>query len=275
MAIPADSFFRSSPVIATLATAVAAISGISLIQQSKVMRPLMRVFSSLPPPPAMLQHLAAAAALAPLSASLIQETLLDSYSPLIVTWVQGGGGWGHAVAGGRGWSGVSLYQNVGIFVWGSAACVLTWLWVEKVYLCVYLSLGVARPSSRMFSLLMPAHLTVLGALHLFIFTTSFFPTTLPTHPPDSPLAPPNNDETQALSAAMAAVVIGWWRVVMDVLWWGTREGLLMMCVALVLSALDSVGQAAQVDITSFLFKVSNINVKIFYLKDVTPIGFRV
>jgi hypothetical protein len=124
-------------------------------------------------------------------------------------------------------------------------------------------------------LLMSAHLTVLGALHLFIFTTSFFPTTLPTHPPDSPLAPPNNDETQALSAAMAAVVIGWWRVVMDVLWWGTREGLLMMCVALVLSALDSVGQAAQVDITSFLFKVSNINVKIFYLKDVTPIGFRV
>jgi len=54
----------------------------------------MRVFSSLPPPPAMLQHLAAAAALAPLSASLIQETLLDSYSPLIVTWVQGGGGGG-------------------------------------------------------------------------------------------------------------------------------------------------------------------------------------
>jgi hypothetical protein len=50
---------------------------------------------------------------------------------------------------------------------------------------------------------------------------------------------------------MAAVVIGWWRVVMDVLWWGTREGLLMMCVALVLSALDAVGQAAQVDITSF------------------------
>ena len=102
MAIPADSFFRSSPVIATLATAVAAISGISLIQQSKVMRPLMRVFSSLPPPPAMLQHLAAAAALAPLSASLIQETLLDSYSPLIVTWVQGGGVGGMPSLGGEG-----------------------------------------------------------------------------------------------------------------------------------------------------------------------------
>jgi hypothetical protein len=100
VAISEESFFRSSPIIATLATAVAAISGIRLIQQSKVMRPLMRVLSSLPPPPAMLRYLAAAAALAPFSASLIQETLLDSYSPLIVTWVQGGGGWGHAVAGG-------------------------------------------------------------------------------------------------------------------------------------------------------------------------------
>ena len=215
----ADSIFRSSPILATVASLVAIISGISVLNTSGILKPLAR----LPPPPKFARPLLRMAAAWVCSAAMTQEWQLDCIHPCLTA---------RRLA--------LSFSHVGQSALGLGGAVLFWYSLRQAVVAAGAGREAERRWDNKMSLLMTAHVVALLTVHVCILTSWVDVASARAEP--------------ALPAADGDVAWPWatncWRWMMGMTWRLMARALRVGVGILLSVVLDLVGQAAEVQLLS-------------------------